>query len=229
MKPDAELFARWQLAEGEAAKVPFKTQDDLLRRLSGLISSPQFLELARDFYVTKRGKYDVRLHAWCRSEDSGGLIGLVMEKTAPCEVVEMEIGGDTAVCHPAFGKTEHEPIFRAYLRQVTEIGSELLLADPAYAKRLAIQSKYVADPMRVLGPGLTKMSERYRAFDERSRQAFWLLFKMKETDTPWSHFFYNLILGLDWSPEQMTEAEAAALLLEGEAQRPGRTSAQTSA
>jgi hypothetical protein len=219
MNEDRELFAKWQFAAGESGKTPFKTQDELLRRLARLAASGDFLDLARDYYITKRAKYDVQLHAWCGGADGVTLTGLVMDEMAPCEVVEMEMTADAAVCHPAFGRPEHEPLFRAYLRQVTEIASEALEADAMAAKRCAIKSKYAPEPRAVLAPVLAAHSQRYRSFDERSRQLFWKLFETRETDTPWSYFFYNLVLGLDWSPEQMTEAEAAALLL-GEAKGP---------
>lgn len=220
MSHDAELLAKWGLAAGEAPRVPFQTQDELLRRLSALFASPEFLALARDYFVTKQGKYEVRLHAWCGPPDGVALTGLIMEKVAPCEIIEMEMTRNGSVCHPAFGRAEQEPVLRAYLRQVTEIGTELVVADAPGAKRIAIQSKYAADPQRLLAPWLARQSARYRSFDERSRQLFWLLFKTRETDTPWSYFFYNLILGLDWSPEQMSEAEAATLLLGGAAAQP---------
>jgi len=217
MSQNAEVLARWQLAAGPDRKVAFETQDGLMRSVSGLLASAEFLELARDFYVTKRGKYDLCLHAWCSPEHGATLTGLVLEAMSPCELVEMEMARRTEVCHPAFGQPEQEPIFRAFLRQVTEIGSEMLAADPNAAKRSAIQSKYTADPERLLAPVLGQLSPKYRSFDERSRRLFWMLFKTRATETPWSYFFYNLILGLDWSPEQMSEAEAAALLLADEA------------
>jgi hypothetical protein len=215
MSQNAELFARWQLAASEAGKTAFKTQDELLRRLVPLTTSAEFLGLASDYFVTKRAKYEVRLHAWCGAADGAALTGLVLGGVSPCEVVEMEVSKEATICHPAFGRADQELIFRAYLRQVTEIGTQLLTAAPGAAKRCAIQSKYAPDPERLLSPTLGRLSPRYRSFDERSRELFWKLFKTKETDTPWSYFFYNLILGLDWSPEQMTEAEATALLLGG--------------
>jgi hypothetical protein len=208
-----ELFARWQLAASEAPKVPFQTQDELLRRLGRLFADAGFLGLVHDYFVTKRGKFEVRLHAWCELGSGTDLMGLILERVAPCEVVEMEMTRNGAICHPSFGRADQEPLLRAYLRQVTEIGTEMLALEPAAAKRAAIQSKYAPEPQRLLAPVLARLSPRYRSFDERSRQLFWLLFKTRETDTPWSYFFYNLILGLDWSPEQMSEAEAATLLL----------------
>ena len=213
MSQNEELLARWQLAADGPEKTPFKTQDELVRRLAPLINSPPFQDLASDFYLTKLAKYDVRLHAWCGAADGAALTGVVLEGVAPCAVVEMEMTDEAAICHPAFGRAEQEPVFRAYLRKVTEMGAEMLTANADAAKRWAIKSKYAAGPEQVLAPALSKLSPKYRCLDERSRQLFWKLFRTRETDTPWSYFFHNLILGLDWSPEQMTEAEAEALLL----------------
>jgi hypothetical protein len=207
-----EVLATWQLSLDAPTRSAFKTQDELVRLLAPLLASPDFQELVRDYYLTKAAKFDVRLHAWCGAADGTTLMGLVLEGAEGCKVVEMEMAGEVAVCHPAFGRPEQEPFFRAYLRQVAEMGVELLCADPVAVKRAAIASKYAPDPDKVLAPVLTDLSPRYRSFDTRSRQLFWAFFKTRETDTPWSYFFYNLVLGLDWSPEQMAEAEALALL-----------------
>ncbi len=213
MSQDAELFARWQLAATGAEKTPFQTQDLLLRRVGALMGSAEFQGLARDFYATKLAKYDLRLHAWCAGGDGITLTGVVLEAMAPCEVVEMELSEEAAICHPTFGRPDQEMIFRAFLRKVTEFGAEMVAADAAAAKRSAIASKYAPEPERVLAPTVERLSPRYRSLDEASRRVFWTLFKTRETDTPWSYFFYNLVLGLDWSAEQMSEAEAAELLL----------------
>ena len=91
--------------------------------------------------------------------------------------------------------------------------AELLAADPVATKNLAIRSKYLDDPRGLLAPHFKSASPRYRALDAASEQLFWRLFRTRETDTPWSHFFYNLTLGIDWAPEQMSEAEATRLLI----------------
>ncbi|MFH0809245.1 MAG: hypothetical protein V2A77_02055 [Pseudomonadota bacterium] len=222
MSQDTQLFTTWQLTAPESGKVRFQTQDQVLQRMASLVSGTGFQGLVTDYFITKCAKHDVKLHAWCSAANRNALLDTVLDNTASCQIVEMEMNNETDVCYPAFGQIHQETVFRVYLRQVSEITLEMLAADRESAKRHAIQSKYVADPDRVLSPLLSRLSPKYRSLDEPSRRLFWKLFKTRETDTPWSYFFYNLVLGLDWSAEQMTESEAATLLLTESAEAPSR-------
>jgi hypothetical protein len=208
-----EILARWRLADTVGPRIPFATQDRVLTATARVTADPRFLELTNGFYLTKVAQVDVRLAAWCTPEGTGELTGLIAELADPCSIIEMDTNPEAGLCHPSYGRPEQEPIFRAYLRQVSEMAVELLAADAAQTKNLAIKSKYLDDPRGLLAPHFRETSPRYRALDPASEQLFWRLFRTRETDTPWSHFFYNLTLGIDWAPEQMTESEATRLLI----------------
>lgn len=201
----------------------FKTQVALIKSsLIGLVKDKGFQNKKTNFYITKVNKTDVRLAVFTKEEKS---LDVLKDKVNSYTKTLIKLGGDewdgraVKVEKARAGSTIYyesdtmELDFRKYLENITLIGLDLhQLDDFNIARNFAVEIMYKIPPLGVLETKraqtlmeehFQKHSKYYRSLknDVEKANVFWKNFSYhyfrKPIATPWRHFYYNIILGLE--------------------------------
>jgi len=203
-----DYFIRWQITKQEAVK--FKTQEDvILYFLIPLVEKKEFFEKVTNFYITKINYTTVRLQVFVNHNFLESLQEIVESAISSLFVVDKEGPTQGLIVYEDYAPSDREMDFREYLEDITRIGLDLHKSDLISAKNFAVKSRFISKPIGnlhpkdVLGEHFHGFSKYYRLLEKDSLKInnFWDRFCENYPEcTPWDHFYYNIILGLDISP-----------------------------
>lgn len=216
-----DYLIRWRFTKKPS--VPYKTQVDIIKsNLSGLVEDVDFQNRKSNFYITKHNKTDVRLAVFAVKEEN---IGVLKDIVGSHTKKLIKLKGDgwdgrvvkgeeaTAGSSTYYESNKMEPDFREYLENITLTGLDLhQLDDFDTAKNFAVDIMYKIPPLGVLKTkrAETLMKEYFQKYSRyyyllesnfKRDNAFWKNFSYhysrKPVATPWRHFYYNIILGIE--------------------------------
>ena len=216
-----DYLIRWQFTQ--ELSVPFKTQVEIIKsNLIGLVKDEAFQYKKSNFYITKFNKTDVRLAVFTTKEENlDALHDIVGSYTKTLKKLNRDgwdgriVKGEEARAGSStyYESDAMELDFRKYLENITLIGLNLHQLDNFnIAKNFAVEIMYEVPPLGVLEPQASqeligshfqKYSEYYRLLksDAEKTSSFWKNFSYhyfrNPIPTPWRHFYYNIILGIE--------------------------------
>lgn len=200
-----DYFIRWQFTKENP--IHFKSQEEIiLSFLMPLVEKKEFLEEVTNFYITKIGLITVRLQVFVNHDFLEPLQKIVESATASLIVKDKEGPTQGLVISKGYAPSNREMDFREYLEDITRIGLDLHKNDLLSAKKFALKSRFESKPRGALHPRevlkdhFHKLSKYYCLLEKDSVKfnTFWDRFCEKHPNsTPWDHFYYNIVLGLD--------------------------------
>lgn len=213
-----DYFIRWQITE----RTPqvFSSQDKIVRQtIAPMVTDKVFLDNVNNYYVTKANKTDVRLQIFTEESNIKVLEEYVDSKFFSLSLTAKDGPHQATKIVASYGPLEKEHEFCNYLRSMSDIAIDLHLGNLYEAKQMAVTARFRTTPYGDLLPRqylhehFMQNSKHYRQLvEDRIVDTFWESFTTHHPRlTPWYHFYYNAVLGLD-APPSITEQEFAAVL-----------------
>ncbi len=193
MKPNGE---RWNSY--------YKTID----ALRPLFQKSEFIEVITGFYLNIAGDFDaVRITYFVNENNNERAVSVFKDyfkKTHLVEIKEHSFPNETVIARQ-YGGRKYEKDFRTYLNFYSQIGLELLQADPLQSKILFAtyrwQVRKASYPFREhFEPTFMRLSQTYFSCSEEEKQYFFSLLEKwpNPPQVDWAHMMVNMILGCDW-------------------------------
>jgi len=215
-----DYFIRWQVTE----KLPqsFLSQDKIVKEVIAPILNDGFFKgIVNNYYITKANYTDVRLQVFVVVEKNlKTLDAYLKHKLSNLSLTSKDGPCQQPVVFPYYGPLDKEQDFREYLQNISDIAIDFHLGNLDEAKKTAVMCRFRTKPYGVLEPRhclhmhFLQNSRHYGQLIENNMvDRFWESFAISYSrlTTPWDHFYYNIILGLDPSPAD-TEEKVAAMI-----------------
>ncbi len=203
---------KWQFTKNNP--IEFKTQEEIIKScLIPLVEARLFLDIKFSFYITRVYYTEARLAVFVEEKNLDELKNYIKKYTESLILnpKDQDISNDwdgtpveTKFTFLPDTKDKEEIFYTKYLEDITWIGIELHKKDLKLAirdvKELANKVNSNRSNQRELfNPYFYKFSEKYRNKTVEEIDRFWgdCGFNFNSSGTCGSHFFYNIVLGLD--------------------------------